>query len=228
MPALSTANQAAADADVNVPVTLVYLDVAGDPAWAWSGHGELTLTVAGDPLLAAGATFVGVGEIGSVGQITHGADGSIQSMELALSQVDMTTGEPAAFSNSVSAWSQRRAVVWRAFVRNDGAGGVLVDAPFRMMTARMTHVAFVNGARPSLSIRLSTQSAADGQRVSGWRMADAHQQRFWPDDTALAYIPALMQREMRFGVRDNTPGNVVGPAPRSIGPQDQSNGRWAP
>lgn len=216
MPVLTTANQAAADAPQNVPLTLVYLDVAGDPAWAWSGHGDLTMTVANDPLLAGGATFLGVGDIGSIGQITHAADGSIQNMQISLGRVDMTTGEPAAFANNVASWSHRRAVVWRAFGRTDASGGVLIDPPFRLMTARMVHVGIINGREPSLAVKLASKAATDGQRASGWKMADAHQQRFWPGDTAFAFIPLLMQLELRFGVRSNIPS--VGGGGRGIIP----------
>lgn len=210
MPQLTTATQNAADAPHNMPLTFVYLDVAGDPLWAWSGRAPITITVPSDPLLAGGQTFIGAGDVGQVGAITHAADGSVQTMQLSLGYADLSSADALGFVNDVASWSQRPAVVWQAFARLDAAGGVLIDAPFRMMTARMIYVGTVNGKSPALSIKLASKSATDGQRASGWRLADAHQQRFYAGDTALAYIPQLMNRELRFGVRDNTPGTPGG------------------
>lgn len=202
---LTTANQTAAEARQNIPITLVYLDVAGDPVWAWSGRGDLTVTAAGDPLLAGGRTFMGVGDVGSVGTITHAADGSIQSMSLGLNYTDMVSAEATSFVNDVGSWSQRPAVVWKAFARTDGAGGFLIDVPFRILTGRMQHVANTNGSTTELIVRVASRAGTDGQRASRWRLADAHQRAFYPTDGALSYIAVLIQRELRFGI----PGPAV-------------------
>lgn len=202
---LTTANQTAADARQNIPLNFVYLDVAGQPLWAWSGRGDLTVTSATDPLLSGGQTFMGAGDIGSIGTITHAADGSVQSMQLGLSYTDLVDAEASDFINDVGAWSQRDAVVWQAFARTVGGGAVLVDVPFRLMTARMVHVSSTNGKSPRIVVRLASRAATDGQRASRWRLADAHQRAFYPSDGALSYIPLLMNRELRFGIGDNNP-----------------------
>lgn len=206
---LSVANQAAADARQNVPVALVYLDVVGQPLWAWSGHGDLTITSSGDPLLSGGRTFIGAGDVASIGNITHAADGSVQTLQLGLSYANLAATEAAEFVNDVSAWSQRLAVVWQAFARTVPGSGVLVDVPFRLATMRIQHAQINAGNQSAISLKLASRAAQDGQRASGWRLTDAHQRAFFSGDGALSYIPLLMQRELRFGVRDNgvqTPG----------------------
>lgn len=226
MPILTATNQAAADAAVNQPIFLVYLDVAGDPVWAWTGHGNLPITAAGDPLLAGGRTFMGTGEIGGVGAITHASDGSVQSMALTLAGADLSSPDFTAFVNDVAAWSQRPAVVWKAFARTVPGSGVLVDPPFRMMTGRMIHVATSNGRQPGIAVKIAARSAMDGQRISNWKLADAHQQAFYPGDRALSFIPQLIGKELRFGVRDNSPSQPTGGATDAVHPRNQGRQLW--
>lgn len=203
MPALDIATAAEAAKLVNYPFFMVYLDVAGDPLWAWTGRADASFTVATDPLLAGGRIFLGSADIGSVSNISHAADGAIAALTLTLDHADFTDATTADFVNNVDRWSHRTGVVWFGYVTP--ATGAIVAPPIRLMTARMTHVGATDGGSPGISVKLAAKSATDGQRSSGWTLADAHHRAFFPGDTALQYAPQLQGKELRFG----TPGDPV-------------------
>lgn len=202
MPSLSTAMAAEAAKPVNAPFFMVYLDVAGDPLWAWSGRQDASFTVPGDPLLAAPQVFVGSADIGSVSDLTHAADGAVASLTLTLGHADFTDATTADFVNSVDRWSQRLGVVWLGYLVD--RTGAIVAAPTRLMTARMVHVAVADGSSPGIAVKLASKHTSDGQRASGWKFADAHQQAFYPGDTALQFAPQLQGKELRFGTPNDT------------------------
>lgn len=197
MPTLSGPMATAAAAAANVPFWMVYLDVAGDPLWAWTANFDQTFTVASDALLSSGQTFLGLAAVGSVSDIIHSADGRISAMTLSLTHVDFSGGEAYDFVSNVASWSQRQAVVWKGFY-NAAAGTVVAD-PVRVTTARMVHVSITDGAQPGIVLKLAGKSASDGQRASGQLLADAHQLTIWPGDTALRFINQLVGKELRFG-----------------------------
>jgi hypothetical protein len=199
MPALTTDAQNAAQARVNQPFLMIYLDVAGDPVWAWTGKAPLTITLPSDPILSTTRTFVGAGDVASVSGITHAADGSVQSVTLALGQADYSDPSMLSFVNTEANWSRRTAVVWMGFVDvNTGAA----ITPVRMLTGRMTSVTAADGAKPGVVVKISSKAAYDGGRRSGWQLTDKHQKTFWPGDAALIFVPQLVAKELRFGVAD--------------------------
>ena len=201
MPALSTALQTAASAPVNVPVLFVYLDVVDDPLLAWSGRGDIEITGSADPLLSLDPTFFGLGAIASVSGVTHSAAGGIQDVTLILNYADFEDDATQAFVNDNAKWNRRPAVIWTSYL--DTTTGTLIAPPIRLATMRMIGARMVDGAEPQIAIRCAAKATVDGQRANGWKTADAHQQAFWPDDRALAFIPLLVGKELRFGVADN-------------------------
>lgn len=201
MPALTSATAAEAASSVNLPVFFGYLDVSGQPLWAWTGQHDVSLTIASDPLLSSAQVFVGAGQVGGVSGIEHGADGTIRSMTLTLGFVDFSDPDAYDFVNFVDRWSQRQAVIWLGFV--DRATGTVVADPVRLVTGRMVHVATTDGVHPGIVVKVSGKSTSDGQRSSGWVLANAHQVLFWPGDLALEFVPQLVGKELRFGVAGN-------------------------
>ncbi|WP_426163115.1 hypothetical protein [Sandarakinorhabdus sp. DWP1-3-1] len=192
--------QTAASASVNQPFYLVHLDVVGDPLWAWTGRGNLTVTVVGDPLLSGGRTFVGAADIAAVQGLTHAADGSVQTMTMMLGNADFTDPAAYEFVNTEASWSRRLAVIWAGFVST--ATGLPVADPVRIMTGRLLHVSSTDGAQPSIVVKVAAKSGYDGQRASNWQLAGAHQKAFYPGDNALDFIPQLVGKELRFGTPD--------------------------
>ena len=200
MPSLSTAMAAEAAKAVNLPFLMIYLDVAGDPLWAWTGQVDINMTVASDPLLASGRTFVGSADVGSVSEVAHAADGAVQSVTLSLGHVDFTDPDSYDFINYVDKWSQRLAVIWIGYI--DTVAGTIIADPARLMTGRMAHVAASDGSQPSITLKIVSKTAQDGLRANGWVLADAHQQAFYPGDKALEFVPQLVGKELRFGTPD--------------------------
>lgn len=191
-----------AGAPSNQPVFFVYLDVADDQTWIWTGAVGVTLpAIPADPLLSTSRTFIAGADIGSISNITHAADGTVKQIQLYLANADFTDTATDDFVNDVSMWSRRLAVVWIGYL--DGTTFAPVASPRRLATCLMTHCATTDGAQPGITLTLSSQSAVNGQRANGWLLADAHQRTFYASDTALQYIPQMVGKELRFGSPDD-------------------------
>lgn len=214
MPTLSSPMQAAAQAGYNQPFYLVHLDVLGDPLWAWTGRTSVTVTVAGDPLLNAGQTFLPAADIGSISGISHGADGSIQTMTLTLNNADFTDQATGDFVRNIGDWSRRLAVVWIGFT--DPAAGTVIASPVRLLTGRMIGVQASDGTRPGIAVKVAGKSAYDGERASAWLLGQAHQEAFYAGDRALEFIPQMVGKELRFGTGDPVSRGLGGTIGRGV------------
>lgn len=182
------------------PAWFTYLDVAGDPLWACTLRRSPTVTVATDPLLSGGQTFLGMGGVAEVSDMVQADDGTVQEVSMSLLYADFTDEAAADLLNDPTQWSMRAGVVWFGFYTP--ASGAIVANPFRVMTGRMVHVAAVDGATPGLVVKLRGRAAEDGLRVAGWMLSGAHQETFYAGDRALEFVPQLGAKELRFGQPD--------------------------
>lgn len=194
---LSAANVTEAAKATIFPVWLVYLDVSGDPLWAWTGNFDIQVTAAADPLLVTTRTFVATYQMGEISDISQDSDGAMQRVTLAITEADFQADAGAvSFISAPADWNMRTAVIWMAFLNE--STGALVSSPFRLMSGRMDNARLVDGKGGGISIEIISKKV-DGKRANGWRLTDAHQQRLFAGDRACEYPPYLVNQDMKFG-----------------------------
>lgn len=185
----------------NAPFYLVWLDVVGDPTWAWTGPFDRQFSIPGDPLLNTPQNFIGAGNIAAISGVTHNADGTVAAMTMLLNDPDFTDNSANDFINNIDLWFRRPAVVWLGFY--EVATGLAVANPVRIFTGEMRHTSVTDGATPSIALKVVGKAVSQGLRANGWSLSDAHQKAFYPADTALQYILQLVGKELRFGVAND-------------------------
>ena len=136
---LEAATAAGFDQPVIPLAALVYLDILNDPLWAWTGLGNLTFGASetGDPSLD-GKTFIGIGNIMEIGNVSEGAGGS-DSLDILFPGVDMNDQLAKQVITDRRRWQFRRAIVWLALL-DDSLD--IVGEPFRIKTGRMDNMPY--------------------------------------------------------------------------------------
>lgn len=132
---LQTATKDALDRPVVPLAAIVYLDILGDPLFAWTGIGDLTFAAAetGDSGLD-NKTFKGVGSVIEVSGIEEGAGGS-DSLEITFPGVDPDSQLMKQIIKDRRRWQFRRAIVWMLVLNPDTMA--IEGKPFRIKTGRM-------------------------------------------------------------------------------------------
>jgi hypothetical protein len=120
--------------DLYRPVWIVRLDIDRDPVLAWTGRGDLVVAAdqTGDAALD-GNTFVGLGNIGKIGEITDTEKGS-NAVRLILPGADLTDTALQQVVMDNRRWQNRQAWIWFGVL--DTSLNVIAD-PARVKTGRM-------------------------------------------------------------------------------------------
>lgn len=192
------------------PVYFLYLDVVGDPLWAWTGMADISITVADDPLLSSGRTFTAVGHLGSVSDVVQDASGRLQRVVAKLLAADFGVEKFFDFVNNEADWSLRSAVLWFGFVNE---AGLPIADPFRLLTGRMDKPTARGGTDSSIAMEMISHHH-DGRRANGLRLTDAHQQQIYPGDLAFEFVEQLAGKELVMGEKVAATRVPIGDYPR--------------
>lgn len=163
---------------------IVYLDVLGDPLFAWSGIGDLTFTAGqtGDANLD-GYTFQGIGSIVEIGNSSEGIGGS-DSLEISLPGVDINDNELKQIITNRNQWQFRRAVVW--LVLFDPDTYAIIGQPFRIKTGRMDQMPYTENKGGGVIKCVIEGQQSYGNTPLSTRYAE--QTDLNPNDTSQKYV----------------------------------------
>jgi hypothetical protein len=182
---LDTATATAFDNLILPMAAIVYLDVQGDPLFAWSGIGDLTFAAGqtGDANLD-GLTFTGTGSVIEIGNSSEGIGGS-DSLELSLPGVDINDNELKQVVTNRNRWQFRRAVVWLVLLDPDN--GSIVGQPFRIKTGRMDQMPYSEDGNGNGIIKCTIEGQQSyGNNALSTRYAE--QTDLNPNDTSQKYV----------------------------------------
>lgn len=132
---LATATANALDNKIIPMSAIIYLDILGDPLYAWAGMGNLVFGAGatGDAGLD-GQTFSGTKQIIELSGASEGVGGS-DSLEISLPGVDINDLALKQLITDGRRWQFRRALVWLMIL--DPVTYAPVGNPFRIKTGRI-------------------------------------------------------------------------------------------
>ena len=169
-PAMVTALQAT----VIVPAFLAQITFASQVGYIWTGYGPLTY---------AGNTYLGVGKLAGIGEITEGIEVQADGTSVSLSGIDpnlysecMTDIKPGA-----------PAYVWLACLNQ----GLIVGQPL-MIFGGFVDKPVVSTGPNDITITLALESRMTNlQRANNRTYTSADQRVKYPDDTAFGWVEQL-------------------------------------
>lgn len=138
-----------------------------------------------------GYTWIGVGALGSIDQITEASDLSAQGLGFSIS------GVPTEYISTAlgQKYQGRSCKVW--FAPLDSNHQVIAD-PIGSFNYRMDTMDIELGQ--TATIRVSAESRlVDWERNNVSRYTDEEQQRLYPGDLGLQFVPQMAEKEIRWG-----------------------------
>jgi hypothetical protein len=185
---------------------LFYLDILGDPTFAWTGLGDLVFTAGqtGDANLD-GKTFSGTGTAIEIGSFVDRVGGS-DVLELSLPGVDLSMPELRQLIYNKNRWQFRRAVVWMMTL--DPVTYAIVGKPFRVKTGRMDQMPYTEDSSGGVvKCRIEGQQSY-GQQPSLTRYTE--QNDINPNDVSQNFVYSLANMTASIGVANTTPAAMSG------------------
>lgn len=181
---LSAPFLAAIASDSVIPALLVYLDFAADPLRAWSGLG----TIAWE-----GHDWTGLGNLGEIGGIEEYSEIRAGTVELKLLKVPGT-----ALADAASLVYKRRAAeIHLALLDADSPAPAILHA---CLLFRGTMDTLELDRQPRASTFTLTLANELARLRDSWGLlyTDSDQQRLFPGDTSLRFVPSLQDKQVRL------------------------------
>lgn len=203
---LETATREALDKPVLPLAVILYLDIADDPLFAWTGIGDLAFAAAetGDPSLD-GKTFKGLGILAEVSQVSEGVGGS-DALEISLPGVDPFEPMMRQLITNRNRWQFRRAVVWMMALDPDT--DLIAGKPFRIKTGRMDRMPYSESGRGGVAkVRIEGQQAYGNQPLYS---RYAEQRDININDISQTWVHALANVSPEMGQRSAGAGGSTG------------------
>lgn len=202
---VEAATKTAFDGEILPLAVILSLDIADDPLYCWSGHGDLTFGPGetGDPSLD-GQTFVGTGDIIDISNISEGIGGS-DALEISMPGVSLDEPLLRQLIRDRRRWQFKRAVVWLLVLDPDTLD--IVGKPFRIKTGRIDKMPFKdNGKSGTIKCVIEGQQSY-GNIPLGSRYSEQFDLN--PLDTSQKYVHSLANMNATIG-KKSYPGGVGG------------------
>ncbi|MCW1915994.1 hypothetical protein OJ996_20570 [Luteolibacter sp. GHJ8] len=175
---------AAIRADSVVPALLVYLDFAGDPFRAWTGLG---------PVEGLGHTWQGVGNLGEVGGIEEYSEIRAGTVELRLSRIPGT-----ALADAFTLTYKRRAAEIHLVLLDEESDAPAVLHSALLFRGSMDTLELDRQPGESSFTLVLANELARLKDSWGLLYTDSDQQRLFPGDTSLRFVPSLQDKKVRL------------------------------
>jgi len=176
------------------PVIFGYFDFSG---------GAVRVSTSNHPIVWAGETWTGLGDFLGVSPMQETSGIRANGIVFTLS------GVPSNLIAEVIANRSRGRVCSLWFGCFDGSGTLLAD-PVQIFAGRMDQPS-ISDQGETATVSLSAESRlADLQRNRERRFTDLDQKNLFPGDKGLAYIAALQEMEINWGVPYKNIGSGVG------------------
>lgn len=173
------------------PIMFAFFDFASGPVRVWTGYGNIVM---------GGDTYVGTGDLGTVGNIEETAEVAAKGTSFQLSGIP---SEMIALALA-DAYQGRAAKLWIAAM--DDTGSIVAD-PYQIFSGRMDVIEIQDGADTS-TISLSAESRLiDLNRTRERRYTDEDQKIDYPTDEGLKFISALQNRQLLWGSSRSNAGS---------------------
>lgn len=157
------------------PCFLAVITFASQTVYAWTGVGELVYN---------GNTYLGVGDLASIGKVTEAADVQAYGLTLTLSGIDQNL-----LNESLTDIKQGApAILYFALLDSTGA---IYGTPYPMFSGNVDKSS-VHIGTDTVSISLQLENRlADLQRPSNRRYTSADQQLYYPGDSIFDSVESL-------------------------------------
>lgn len=175
---------------------LVDLDIDGDPVYVWTGPGQLTW---------GAKTYLGAGELGSLGQMRETIDGSAAGITFTLSGVD-----PDLLNDAMAADYQGRE--WRIYMALYDQDVLQVSDPQLIASGELDTMVVQDGEAAIITVTGETYQTLD-QRVNEVRYTPEAQDKLYPGDKGFEFLEAVQDANLLWGTKGNdalSTGNVGG------------------
>lgn len=138
-----------------------------------------------------GYSWLGIGSLGSIDQITESSDMAANGIALSISGIP---SENVALALGQK-YQGRSCKVWFALL--DSSYQVIAD-PIGSFNYRMDTMDIELGE--TATIRVSAESRlVDWERANVTRYTDEEQQKLYPGDLGLQFVPQMAEKELRWG-----------------------------
>jgi hypothetical protein len=185
---LSAAQLSAASAEQVARTVAVELDFPDGFARFHGGHDSITID---------GATFLGVGQLGSISVAEESAELRAYGMTIRLAGVPR---DSIAYALG-QAYQGRRGTVWE--VQLDPATFQVIGAPLVVFRGRMDQMDIALGQQASVTVKLENR-LADWDRPRIRRFTDDEQRRRDPNDGSFRFLSATTEKEIIWPARSFT------------------------
>jgi hypothetical protein len=170
-------------ADALAPILIGEFDYEGDVLRAWTGIGDLAW---------AGYTWLGVGHILGISEITETTSLRAEGAQFTLSAVEQSQLATVLGYH----YQGRPAKLWLGAL--DDAGQLVTD-PVLIFQGRMDTLEIGDDAESATLTQSVESELIDLRRARGRRYTDETQRAMYPGDRGLEFIAGLQDKAVRWG-----------------------------
>lgn len=157
---------------------LVRFDFASQSVWLWQGHGVLS---------AGGATWSGAGELGKIEGLESPLRGTSPVVTFTISGAD-----PYLIAEALGNPAEYRDQPVTIFLQFFDADWAPLDSPYAVFVGVMDVLKVKTSGPGTRTIEVAAESLFTRRTFPTWdKLSDSSQQRLFPGDRALEFIPAL-------------------------------------
>ncbi len=187
---LTGAMSAALAAKQLAPIVFIEGDFSGGFVRMWNGIGAIVWD---------GKVWLGGGQLLGISQIEETRAIEATSISVSLAGVD-----PAMVSIAYDDFSQGRALrAWLGLM--DVPTAQIVTDPVAIFQGRMDTISDSDDGTQAVITVTAESNLADLKRLRARFYTDQDQQRLFPGDRSLRYLPSLQDRPVYWGVREGSP-----------------------
>lgn len=165
-----------------------------DHVFLWNGYGNFTPSGFSDADFE-GETFLGNGWFHGISEIEESLSVDVNEASVYLDGLKDTL----VSKFTAGQYKNRRAIVWFGFLNDEGQ---LASPPARIFVGRMDHFELPDDPTSSVLELILTGHLVDPQRPKTLRYTNKEQQRLYPGDRGLEYVPYVQDKEDFWGQPD--------------------------
>lgn len=172
-----------------VPVIFAELDFLSGFVRMWSGTGSIVWD---------GKTWLGVGLLMAIGQFDE-----VSAIEATSTAISLSGVPPSMISQAYGDFSQGRAAKLWLGLLDVNSSQVIAD-PVSIFQGRMDTISDSdNGEEATITVSAES-NLADLKRLRTRFHTDQDQQRLFPGDRSLRFLPSMQDRPVLWGTKDAT------------------------
>jgi hypothetical protein len=180
---LTSGMQAAIADKVVYPILFAFFDFESAPVRFWTGYGPFTW---------GGNTYVGSGDLGSIGEVEETTEIAAKGVTFTLSGIPTSLLALSLLDN----YQNRACKLWLGACTADGT---LIADPYMIFAGRMDVINMEEGGEMSNVTITAENRLVDLHRSRERRYTDADQRIDFADDEAFKFVNALQEKSILWG-----------------------------